>query len=257
MNILIYGIGGKMGKVLLSVAKKNTEIDVICGVDMFAKPADFCVPVFKSIRDANHLKFDCVIDFSVHEAVLDILPFAVDNNIPCVISTTGHDENELRLIEEASTMIPIFKTGNMSLGINILSRLVKETALALVDNADIEILEAHHNQKLDSPSGTAKMLFESAKAGREQALPVFGRGCSHKKRSKDEIGIHAIRGGSVVGKHSVMFLLNGETVTLSHEAESKDIFAIGSLNAAKFLLTKLSNPRIYDMNDLLSQAISN
>ncbi|MDR2267344.1 MAG: 4-hydroxy-tetrahydrodipicolinate reductase [Christensenellaceae bacterium] len=247
MDIAIYGIGGKMGRTLLNMAPTCEDVRVVCGVDLFADPSEFDLPVYKSIHDSSE-HIDCIIDFSVHDAIFDILPFAIHHGIACVLATTGHNEHELQAIEKAAEKIPTFKTGNMSIGINTLSKLV-ELAAGLLDTADIEIVEMHHNQKVDAPSGTALMLASAAEKARGKLERVTGRSGLVGKRSGREIGIHAVRGGSVVGKHSVMFMQSNEVITLTHEAESKAVFASGALDAAKFITGK--EPGIYDMNDLL------
>ncbi|MDR0696893.1 MAG: 4-hydroxy-tetrahydrodipicolinate reductase [Christensenellaceae bacterium] len=249
MDVLVYGIGGKMGKTLLTSIQNTEDVNAVCGIDVFADPGAFNIPVYKSINQAKE-HFDCIIDFSVHEAVFDILPYAISKKIPCVLATTGYNEHELQLIDTASKSIAIFKTGNMSIGINVLSKLA-QAAATMMRTADTEIIEMHHNQKIDAPSGTALMLLDSIEKARGKSKHVFGRNGLTGTRSTNEICVHAVRGGTVIGKHSVMFMLNNEVITLTHEAESKTVFANGSINAARFLIQKPAG--LYEMNDLLQE----
>lgn len=248
MKVLIYGIGGTMGTYVFDCLKEEKDATAVCGVDKFIKENTFGIPVYKSCNEVN-VDIDCIIDFSMHECIHDYIPYAIKNKIPCVIATTGFDNEEEKIIQDASEKIPVFQTGNMSLGINLLVQLVKQASSTLGDKADIEIIEMHHNKKLDAPSGTAKMLAESVKKELPSSKFIYGRKGIVGKRNKNEVGIHAIRGGSIVGKHDVMFILNNEVVTVSHESENKSIFAQGSVNAAKFLIKQ--NNGLYDMNDML------
>ena len=250
MNILIYGIGGKMGKMLIDGLTNDTEATLIGGVDKFADPTKFDVPVFKSASDIN-VKVDALIDFSRPDALDDILAYATKNKVPCVICTTGYSDAQLNQIKEASKIIPIFRSSNMSLGINLLIDLCRKASQLLKEDCDIEIIEQHHNQKVDAPSGTAiaiaDAINEEYNNGKEF---VYGRKETNKKREKKEIGIHAVRGGTIVGKHDVMFISQDEIVTIAHEAQSRAIFAKGAIRAAKYLTT-LTKPGMYNMQDLV------
>lgn len=250
MDILIYGIGGKMGKVVYDCLKEEPHLRACCGVDKYLKENIYEVPVFAACNEVN-IKADCIIDFSVHNGIYDYLPYAIKNRIPCVIATTGFDDEEQRYIYEASKSIPIFQSGNMSMGINLLIELVKKASQAIGNKAEIEIIEMHHNQKIDAPSGTAKMLAEAVKDELPCSKFVYGREGITGRRDKNEIGIHAVRGGSIVGKHSVMFIMNNEIVTLSHESENRSILARGSINAAEFIVGKKNG--IYNMSDMLNK----
>lgn len=247
MKVLIYGIGGAMGKMLFNAIKEDGSMEVACGIDRFLTENTFNVPVFNSAQEVN-IPVDVIIDFSVHSAVYDYLPYAAKQNIPCVIATTGHSESELELIKKSAESIPVLNSGNMSMGVNLLLSLVKKAAEALDGKADIEIIEKHHNKKADSPSGTAKMLAKAADIHGKEDF-VYGREGIVGKRGK-EIGIHAVRGGTIVGKHDVMFILNSEVITLSHEAESKMIFAEGAIKAASFLVGKQAG--LYSMRDIFA-----
>ncbi|MFA6766518.1 MAG: 4-hydroxy-tetrahydrodipicolinate reductase [Clostridia bacterium] len=248
MNILIYGIGGAMGKTVYNCLREEKQAIPCCGVDKYLLENPYDIPVYKNCLEVDK-KIDCIIDFSSHNAVYDYIPYAVKNKIPAVVATTGFNEEEQALIDEASKTIPIFQSGNMSLGVNILMQLVKKTARAIGDIADIEIVETHHNQKADSPSGTAIMLANTVKEELPSTEFIYGREGIVGKRPKKEVGIHAVRGGSVVGKHEITFFMNNEIIKLSHEAESKTIFARGSIKAALFLVKQPCGK--YDMNDLL------
>jgi 4-hydroxy-tetrahydrodipicolinate reductase len=247
MNILIYGIGGKMGKMVLAAAQ-NENIKVAAGVDKFAPPSAFNVPVYTCLSDVSE-SFDVIIDFSVRESLNCILPYAVKHKIPCVLATTGYSKDEFAKINEAAKFVPIFQSGNMSLGVNILQRLTAAATAVLKDKADVEIVETHHNQKVDAPSGTAYMLLNAVLSEKTDGVPVYGREGITGARKNNQIGMHAIRGGTVVGKHEIMFLLNGEVITLKHEAESKMIFASGAIKAAKYLICQPAG--LYNMATML------
>ena len=251
MNLLLIGAGGKMGRTLINCIYGNEQFEILGGVDKFAKQKDFTFPIFGSCKEIDQkVKIDCIIDFSAREAIYDYLPYAVENNIPCVIATTGYDKDQQKFISDAADKIAIFKTGNMSVGINLLLRLVKIAARTLGQNADVEIVETHHNQKVDAPSGTALLLADGIKESLDYDAEYVNGRCGQVGKRGKEIGIHAVRGGTVVGKHEVSFFLNNEVITLKHEAENKSVFAYGALEAAKYLVDKPNG--LYDMNDLLS-----
>jgi len=245
MNILITGCGGRMGRVLSRMCEESDDLNVACGVDP-AMPA-CSYPVYSSCTDVSE-KIDMIIDFSFHAAISDILSYATKNKIPAVIATTGFTLEELSLIENAQKLIPVFRSANMSLGVNLICQLAKKAAKFLPD-FDIEIVEKHHNQKVDSPSGTALMLADEISS----VMPydtnyVLGRQGICGKRTKEEIGIHAIRGGTIVGEHDVIFAGQNEVVTISHSAGSREILANGAICAARFLLGKA--PGLYSMKDV-------
>jgi 4-hydroxy-tetrahydrodipicolinate reductase len=248
VNILIYGINGKMGRMVYNAIAARDDARAVCGVDKNTDSRGLGLPIYPDINEVTE-KVDCIIDFSVKSALYEILPYAEKHNIPCVLATTGYDSADAEYIKEYSKKLPIFRTGNLSVGIRALVKLVEKACELLGDKADIEIIECHHNQKVDSPSGTALMLYEGAKAMRPDLEPVYGREGIVGKRKKNEVGIHAVRGGTIVGKHEVMFIMDNEVITLSHEAESKAVFANGSVNAAIFLQGK--EPGLYNMNDMI------
>lgn len=248
MNIMIYGIAGTMGKIVYNTLKNHPTAKGVCGVDKFANPADFNIPVYTDIKDVTE-KVDCIIDFSVKAALPDILSYCTKNNVPCVLCTTGYSDEEIAQINEASKSVAIFRSGNMSVGVNALVKLVKEASKLLGMASDIEIIEQHHNKKIDAPSGTAIMLADAVKSQLDGLKIVNGREGICGKRTKNEIGMHAVRGGTIVGKHEVMFIMNNEVVTLKHESENKGIFAEGAVRAAEYLVGKEAG--LYNMQDML------
>ncbi|MBR5295249.1 MAG: 4-hydroxy-tetrahydrodipicolinate reductase, partial [Clostridia bacterium] len=235
IKVLLTGCGGRMGKVVASQCNENPDFEVVAGVDPTLPKCDF--PVYSSC-DCVKEEADVIIDFSFHAAITDVLTYAVNKNIPAVIATTGFSAEELAFIEKAEKSVPVFRSANMSLGINLICQLAKKAAKLLPD-FDIEIIEKHHNQKVDSPSGTALMIADEIKS----ALPgdmeyVFGRQGICGKRTKNEIGIHAVRGGTIVGEHDVIFAGSNEVVTISHSAQSREILANGAICAAQFVIGK-------------------
>lgn len=244
INILICGINGKMGATVFSLLQGDAQARAVCGVDVCA-PENISIPVYKTFGEVKE-KVDAVIDFSSPAALESELEWAVKNNVPVVLGSTGFTDGQLRLINEAAKKTAVFKTANFSLGVNLLMKLVREAAFVLGDKFDIEIIERHHNQKVDAPSGTALMLAESANT--DGTAYVYGRDKSTGKRGK-EIGIHAVRGGTIVGEHEVMFAGEDEIITLSHSARSKKVFAAGAIKAAKAIVGKPAGK--YDMQDII------
>ena len=251
-KIAIVGCNGKMGYFVAQSVNENPETEVMFGVDAFGENKyDF--DVFKSFDEADKTP-DVIIDFSNPAALDGMLSFALENKVPCVICTTGYSTEQVEKIKEASKSIPVFYSGNMSLGINLLIELSKQAAKVLGSTFDIEIVEKHHNLKLDAPSGTALMIADGISETLEQEpMYVYDRHSYRKKRSKNEIGIHSVRGGTIVGEHEVIFAGHDEVVTLTHQAQSKEVFAAGAVNAAVFLATQ--QPGMYDMGKLLSSKI--
>lgn len=248
VNVLVSGIGGKMGGNIVSLLKGDNETAVCCGVDA-KKPEGFTeAPVYADFASVKETP-DVIIDFSSPALLSDLLEFAVKSKCACVLATTGYTEDDLNKIKNASKQIPVFKTANFSIGVNLLVKLVNEAAAFLGENFDVEIVEKHHNQKVDAPSGTALMLADSvneAFAGDKNY--VEGRSGKVGKRGK-EIGLHSVRGGTIVGDHDVLFCGEDEIITLSHRAESKKVFAAGAIRAAKFVAGKPAG--MYDMKDVL------
>ena len=247
LKILVNGCLGKMGVVLSKCVIEDKELEFVCGVSQ-DPPSDTPFKVYPSCKDVKE-DIDVIIDFSHHLALNDVLSFAVDSKKPLVIATTGYNDEELLKINEASKIIPIFHSSNMSLGVNILLKLVKD-ASKLLHDFDIEIVEKHHNKKVDAPSGTALMIADGIKEVLPHIEYNYGRSGRSAKRSENELGIHAVRGGSIVGEHTVIFAGHDELVEIQHTAQSKDIFAKGSIAAAKFIASK--TPGYYNMDDMLN-----
>ena len=246
MKCLICGINGKMGANLVELLKDDDTLSVACGVDINCNGQG--VPVYNEFLAVKE-KVDVIIDFSSPAVLKSELGWAVKNGCPVVLASTGYSADDSALIDETAKKIAVFKTGNFSLGINLLVKLVKKAAETLGEGFDIEIVEKHHSQKVDAPSGTALMLAESANSAFDGGKPfVNGREGIVGKRGK-EIGIHAVRGGTIVGEHEVMFAGEDEVITLSHSARSKKVFAVGAIRAAKWLVGKPAGK--YDMNDVL------
>lgn len=250
IKIAVSGAAGRIGRTIYKSLIGSTEFEAVFGVDINGAD-DLPYPVYKKFADAP-LDADVVIDFSSPAALDDILAYAAEKRARLVIATTGYTPEQEKRIEYAAKDVPVFRASNMSLGVNLLGSLAKEAAKFLGEDYDIEIVETHHNHKLDSPSGTALTLAEEINSVREHSLsPVYGRHEARHRREKNEIGIHAVRGGTVVGKHEVMFLGTGEVITLAHESENKEVFVRGALRAAKFLMTKTSG--LYDMTSIIAQ----
>ncbi|MBQ7336285.1 MAG: 4-hydroxy-tetrahydrodipicolinate reductase [Clostridia bacterium] len=246
MNILICGVGGRMGREVAKLALDGVRGAVpVAAYDIL--PMD--TREFPTYTDWNAVseKIDCIIDFSHHAGTAALLDFAVSRKLPVVLATTGHTPEELALIDHAAEQIPIFRSANMSLGVALLVELAKTTAKTFPD-ADIEIIEKHHNRKLDAPSGTALLLANAIREIRTKARLVFGRE-GQAKRDKDDIGIHAVRMGNIIGEHEVIVGTDTQTITLKHEAHSRALFAEGALAAAEFLIGKTAG--IYGMKQMI------
>lgn len=251
-RICITGACGRMGRVIANLCGEREDCEVVAGIDKLGERyADF--PVFKSVFDmqkSEDAKPDVIIDFSHPSALPDLLCYCKMNNVPAVIATTGYSDEERARIEAASAQIPIFFTFNMSLGINLLAELAKKAVQVLGGQFDIEIVEKHHNQKKDAPSGTAIMLAEAINGELEGKMRyIYDRHSVRRPREKDEIGMHAIRGGTIVGEHDIIFAGHDEVITLSHSAQSREVFAVGAVNAAVFLTGKPAG--MYAMSDLI------
>jgi len=246
LKILIHGVNGKMGQEVLKQLDFYDDCVLVGGFDK-ENTGKFSFPVYTNFNDIVE-KPDIIIDFSVPIATMCMLEYASQNNIPVVIATTGFSEEDNKKIEEYSKNLPIFKSANMSFDINLMSKILSEVAKAL-PNTDIEIVEAHHNRKIDSPSGTALLLADSInKATNNKFTYEFDRHNKRTKRSKNEIGFSSIRGGNIVGEHSVMFIGENETFEITHKAYSRAVFADGAIKAAHFLVNKPNG--FYTMNDL-------
>lgn len=246
-DVLICGIGGAMGANLLSLLETDGDCRAVCGIDLRV-PDNAKIPVYASFHDVKE-RVDVVIDFSSPAVLRDELQWAESNGCAVVLGSTGYTADDEALIAAYAKKIALFKTGNFSVGVNLLVKLVKRAAAALGEDFDVEIIERHHHRKQDAPSGTALMLAAGANeafGGEKQYL--YGREGMVGKRGK-EIGIHAVRGGTIVGEHEVMFAGEDEIITLSHSARSRKVFAAGAVRAAKWLKGKPAGK--YDMNDVL------
>lgn len=238
-----------MGHVIAQAVKEREDCTVVAGFDIHSEPvSDF--PVYTDPSECSEAA-DVVIDFS-HPAFFEkVVAFALNKKIPLVVATTGLSLDQQKQLHELSTHIPVFSSANMSLGVNLLLDLCKRAAAVLSENFDIEIVEMHHNQKIDAPSGTALMLADGiASVLPQEPQYMYDRHSQRKKREKNEIGIHSIRGGTIVGEHEVLFAGTDEVITLRHSASSKRVFATGAINAALFLSTQ--KPGLYDMKHLVS-----
>ena len=246
-DIILNGCNGKMGAAVSKAVNEREDCQVIAGVDLYGDNSNF--KVYRSFAELD-VKGDVIIDFSNPSVLDDMLAYAKNSKTPLIICTTGFSEEQVAKIKEASKEIAVFYSGNMSLGINLIIELSKKAAAILGGNFDVEIIEKHHNQKIDAPSGTALMIAD----GISEILPdlqyVYDRHSVRKKRDKNEIGIHAIRGGTIVGEHEVIFAGHDEIFSLKHQALSKEVFAVGAVNAAVYLKEKQSG--MYDMSNLLS-----
>lgn len=244
MRILVNGAGGRMGNALRAMIAQGVRGAVLAGaVDAFVKEEGFL-----SSLDAFTGTADCIIDFSNHEGTRALTEFAVSRGLPLVIATTGHTEEELAMIRAASGSVPVFLSGNMSLGIALLAQFARLAAQMFPD-ADVEIVEQHHNQKLDVPSGTALMLGRAVQEARPDSFLLVGRH-ENGKRTRGEIGIHSLRMGNTVGIHEVILNTGTQVITLKHEAQDRALFAEGALAAAAFLIGKA--PGLYNMDDIVS-----
>ena len=250
VRIIMHGCNGRMGKMIADIVSQDPDIEIIQGVDINTA-SDGSFPVVDSIEKGD-AGADAVVDFGTASAVDNVIKWCVEKKIPLVECTTGLSDETLAAIDAAASSIPMFKSANMSLGINIIQKILKENAAKLAEAGfDIEIVEKHHNQKLDAPSGTALALADSVNEalGNEYEY-VYDRSNRREKRPKKEIGISAVRGGSIVGDHDVIFAGMDEVVTISHTAYSRAVFGKGAVAAAKFLADK--GPGMYDMSDVIN-----
>lgn len=245
MRVLIFGARGQMGRVLIDLWKeKNPEDQVI---PVIRKTS---IPIKDGEVTLEHAgRGDVLIDFSKPEALEEILEYCLESKTPLVLASTGHDDEAEKKISKASGQIPIFYSANLSLGVYVLKTLAKAAAELLGDAADIEIIEKHHNKKQDAPSGTALMLLDAVKKEENEDKLIFGRH-GKSQRQPGEIGIHAIRGGTIVGEHNVLFAMADESIELTHRGESKRLFATGAMKAGEYIIDK--EPGIYGMDDLIN-----
>lgn len=244
INVLVHGSNGKMGSHVISALECYDGMQLLCGVDKVGTGAENYK--YYSSFESVDCKADVIVDFSFHTVVKDVLDYAVKSGTPVVVATTGLTDEEKQYVAAASNKVPVFLSGNMSIGIAVLSEAAKKVASAF-PNADIEIVETHHNRKADAPSGTALMLADSIKEVRENAQYKYGRG-GMAKREKNEIGIHALRMANVVGIHEVYITTDSEQIVLKHTAYDRALFAQGALKAAEYIVGK--DAGIYTMKDI-------
>ena len=238
-----------MGKVISELASNDPDVVIVAGIDLNTDE-NFGYPVFANIMDCD-IEADAIIDFSVAAAVDALLDYSKEKNIPVVLCTTGLSEEQLAKVDEVSKDVAVLKSANMSLGINTLMKLLKMATDVLADRGyDIEIVEKHHNQKVDAPSGTALALADVINETKDNRYDyVFDRSQKREKRSENEIGISAVRGGTIVGQHDVIYAGTDEVIEIRHTAYSKAVFAKGAIDAAKYIAGK--EPGMYDMSDVI------
>ena len=250
LKIGLCGCNGRMGKVITDIVSKKENMKIVAGFDAYTeKLSDY--PVYADPHEFTGA-CDVIIDFSNANSLEMLLDYCKKTKTPVVICTTGHSKEQLAEMRAASAEIPVFRSGNMSIGINLMMDLLRKAASVLGDGYDVEITEKHHNQKLDAPSGTALMLADAV----NEALPydaeyVYDRHERRMKRPEHEIGIHTVRGGTIVGEHEVLFAGRDELIEIRHVALSREVFAVGAVDAAAFLGTQ-TQPGMYDMSDVIA-----
>ncbi len=249
ISVILHGACGHMGRVVSEIASADPDVKIVAGVDAFGEACqDF--PVYRTLCECTEAA-DVIVDFSTASAVDALIAYGTERSIPMVICTTGLSDGQVNAIREASGQVAILRSGNMSLGINLLMKLIRDAAKVLTPNGfDPEIIEEHHRRKLDAPSGTALMLAESiAEGAGENYTYTYGRHERMESRNPKEIGISSVRGGTIVGVHDVLFAGQDEVIELKHTAYSRAIFAKGAFAAAKFLAGR--GPGLYDMSDVI------
>jgi len=258
MKIMLSGYNGRMGRATIeAAADKSEEFNIVVGIDFNPAAINVTFPVFLKHSDYKG-QVDVIIDFTWHNSIESVLDYANIWKTPVVIATTGHTPEEMNLIKSYSEKIAIFKSANMSIGVNLVAELAKKAAMLLKNDFDIEIIEKHHNQKLDAPSGTALMIADEISSvfdADEKPEYIYDRHNVRKVRSKREIGIHSIRGGTIIGEHEVIFAGSNELISISHSAQSREMLANGALTAAKYICGKA--PGLYTMKDLINEKSGN
>lgn len=249
IRLIVCGCNGKMGRAISACVKNRCDCEIVAGFDRNTEPnAGF--PVYANPANCD-IEADVLIDFSHPSALAGVLKYATEHHIPAVIATTGLSDEDVAAVQDASRQIAVFSSANMSLGVSLLAELAKKAAAVLGDSFDVEIIEKHHNQKIDAPSGTALMLAGAVSEGLSYTPKyVYDRQAVRAKRDPHEIGFSSIRGGTIVGEHEILFAGHDECISLSHSAASKEIFASGAVNAAVFLNDKPAG--LYTMKDLLA-----
>ena len=248
LKIIMHGCNGRMGQTIVNLIREDENKIIVAGVSADGQALN-SFPVYKNILECKE-NADVIIDFSNTSTLNDLLSYATSHNTPLVIATTGFSDEELNKIKEASKTIPILRSANMSLGINLMLDLIKKATSTLEKDFDIEIIEKHHNNKVDAPSGTALLLADTINDTlNEKANYKYDRHIEKQKRTKNEIGIHAIRGGTIVGEHSVIFAGDDEVIEITHTASSRKIFAKGALHAVDFIVEQKTG--LFSMQDSL------
>lgn len=253
IRVIISGCNGRMGQVITRMCGDAQDMEVVAGFDLNTEKRGG-YPVYADPLECR-IPADVLIDFSNASMLDGLLRYCLQNKLPAVICTTGHSPDQLQSLKAASEQVAMFRSGNMSLGINLLTNLLKKAAAVLGDDFDVEVLEAHHHTKVDAPSGTAIMLADAVKSGLSyEPEYVYERQSVRRQRGKQEIGISSIRGGTIVGEHEVMFCGQDEVVSFRHTAYSREVFASGAVRAARFL-AKVGQPGLYNMNDVLAEVL--
>ena len=251
LNILLSGCYGKLSRAVIEYAETREDVRILAGVDPASDCRPLPFPVFATPCAVSGVVPDVIIDCSLPKALPALLDYAIRENLPVVTATTGFDDTQLALLDQAAAHIPVFQSGNMSLGIFLLKELARHAAQTLGETFDIEIIEAHHNQKIDAPSGTAFMLADAVNEGLAAPRAVtHERHSKREPRAKNEIGMHAVRGGTITGEHTVLFAGFNEVIELSHKAHNKGIFAAGCISAARFMADKPAGR--YNMDDVVN-----
>lgn len=248
-KIIMLGCNGRMGQMITDMVKQDGECTIVAGIDIVDN-RDNGYPVYTKLADCD-VEADAIIDFTSATDFESRMDYAVDKQIPIIECSTGLSEEQMDYLKKASEKVAVLKSANMSLGINLLMKLLKEAAVKLAgDGFDVEIVEKHHNQKLDAPSGTALALADSINEAMDDRYEyIYDRSQVRQKRDKKELGISAVRGGTIVGEHEVIFAGTDEVITFKHTAYSRAVFAKGSITAAKYLKGKAAG--LYDMSDVL------
>ena len=248
-RIILSGCCGKMGRNVINSVNQRKDCEIVAGIDII-EDSNIGFPIFQNYSELE-VNADVIIDFSNPALLSSMLEYAVKTNTAVVLATTGLSDEQIESVEDAAKTIPVFFSYNMSIGVSLLCELSKTAAKILGTDFDVEIIEAHHNQKIDAPSGTAIMLANAVKEEMPDAYLEYDRHSKREKRHTNEIGMHSIRGGTIVGEHQVIFAGNDEIVTLSHSARSKAIFSQGAVNAAVFLNGKANG--VYNLSDLVKE----
>lgn len=249
IKVILNGCCGKMGTTITNCTKDFPSLEIVAGIDKFPKE-NWPYKVFNSIEEVD-IDYDVLLDFSRADSLNDLMTLTEKTKKPIVICSTGFSDEQLKYIEDSSKNLKLFRSANMSIGINLLAAVLRKVSPLLYKNFDIEIVEKHHNQKVDSPSGTALLLANAIKDSLSENVTYVNGREGNAKREKQEIGIHAIRGGNIVGDHDVLFAGSGEVIEFNHKAISRDVFAIGALKACEYMAS-VDKPGLYNMEDVLN-----